>query len=130
MTNEKQIKYSHMKQLKYTFFVLFFITISCEEIIMEQDISNENVQLLAPSNNAVLAVGAGSFNWDIVKGADKYKLQIATPNFAAANQVVVDTLITNTNFSKNLTAKTYQWRVKAINSAYETAYSVHDFTVE
>lgn len=119
-----------MKQLKYTFFVLFFITISCEEIIMEQDISNENVQLLAPSNNAVLAVGAGSFNWDIVKGADKYKLQIATPNFAAANQVVVDTLITNTNFSKNLTAKTYQWRVKAINSAYETAYSVHDFTVE
>lgn len=119
-----------MIQFKYTLFVLFFITISCEEIIMEQDISNEKVQLLAPSNNAVLKAGAGSFNWDVVKGADKYRLQLAIPNFAAANQVVVDTLITNTIFIKNLTVNTYQWRVKANNSAYETAYSVRDLTVE
>ena len=119
-----------MIQLRYTFFVLILFAISCEEIIMEQDISNEKVLLLAPSNNAILTAGTGSFNWDAVKGADKYRLQIAIPNFTAANQMVLDTLISNTNFSKNLTVNTYQWRVKAINSAYETAYSVHDFTVK
>lgn len=119
--------------MKNSFIILIIIIsfLSCEEIINEQNISEEIIELLAPSENAVLSQGVHiSFNWEAINGALDYKLQIANPSFNAANQILLDTLIKRTDFKvDSLFASNYEWRVKGVNSAYETIYSTNGFAV-
>jgi len=115
-----------------SFLLLFFLITSCEEIINEENISNDTLQLLAPTNDAVLATKQKiAFNWEELEGADNYQLQIATPDFVSATQIILDTLISRTDYMvDSLATKPYEWRVKGLNSAYETGYSTNVFTVE
>ncbi|RZN80599.1 MAG: hypothetical protein EVB11_11480 [Winogradskyella sp.] len=116
---------------KYIVLLLFTISImSCEDIIETEDISQEQVTILAPTNNAILNLSQIRFTWQSVADADNYKLQIATPNFIEAIQILEDTLVATTEFDKNLDTGNYEWRVKALNSAYETTYTSQNFTVE
>ena len=103
---------------------------SCEEIILEDNISNAIVEVLAPADNSVLNITNVTFTWEPIEYADAYHLQVAVPNFATALQIVEDTLISQTNFSKTLVPEQYEWRVKAINSAYETVYTTQSFRIE
>ncbi len=121
-----------MTQHFFRFFILLFLISSCEEIVNEENISNDTVQLLAPSNDAVLATKQKiTFNWEALGGTSSYKLQIATPNFISATQIQLDTLVSRTDFTiDSLVAKSYEWRVKGLNSAYETVYSVNAFVVK
>jgi hypothetical protein len=104
--------------------------LSCEEIINEVDITKDSVELLAPANSVTLTVGDIAFIWQDVPDATNYKLQIAQSNFSNATQIVMDTLIQRTGFSiDSLTTGHYEWRVKALNSAYETVYTTNGFVV-
>lgn len=103
---------------------------SCDEIIYVTDISEESVQIIAPSNGVSISAGNINFNWEIIDEATEYQLQIATPNFEQASQIVEEQLTTTTSFDVELVANEYEWRVRAINSAYETAYTTHSLTVE
>ena len=120
-----------MKVLKYLYIVsaIVIFTISCDDIIFEEDISESNLIILAPTNNASIVSGNISFNWETVTNADKYQIQIATPNFADAIQIVLDSTISNTSFTKQLLANSYEWRVRAVNSAFETSYFTNTLTV-
>ena len=109
---------------KFLFYLLFLTFISCEEIIMEKDISKNEVVLIAPTYNAQFYSTGVSFTWDIVADATEYQLQIATPNFANPLQIVLDTTIKETNFTQQLPIGNYEWRVRAKNSAYSTNYSL------
>lgn len=117
-----------MRYLKLLLVVCLLV--SCEEIIEVVDISNENVVVLAPTDTAILAITDINFSWEAVEDAEQYNLQIATPNFESANQIVLDTTITTTNFNQNLELGNYEWRVRAENSDYQTAYSIQSFTIE
>ena len=103
---------------------------SCEEIILEDNISSAIVEVLAPADNSVLNITNVTFTWEPIEYADAYHLQVAVPNFATALQIVEDTLISQTNFSKTLVPEQYEWRVKALNSAYETIYTIQSFRIE
>ena len=103
---------------------------TCEEIIEVEDISNNAVTILAPTDTAVLNITDVNFSWLAVEDAEQYKLQVATPNFEMANQIVLDTTITTTNFSEVLEFGSYKWRVRAENSGYETVYTSQSFTIE
>lgn len=109
---------------------------ACEDIFEVTDISNEQVQLLAPTNESVVTDSIVNFNWNGIEEADAYLVQIATPNFEAASQIVLDTVITidstfvGSRISKQLSDDTYQWRVQAQNSAFSTEFSTNGFTVE
>ncbi len=120
-----------MKVLKYLYIVsaIVIFTISCDDIIFEEDISESNLIILAPTNNASIVSGNISFNWETVSNADKYQIQIATPNFADAIQIVLDSTISKTSFTKQLLTNNYEWRVKAVNSAFETSYFTNTLTV-
>ncbi|GAB4160265.1 MAG: hypothetical protein Tsb0033_15940 [Winogradskyella sp.] len=107
-----------------------FLLISCEEIIEVVDISNDNVVVLAPTDTSTLTITDINFSWEAIEDAEQYKLQIATPNFESANQIVLDTTITTTNFNQNLELGNYEWRVRAENSDYQTAFSIQSFTIE
>lgn len=117
-----------MRYLKLLF--VTFLLISCEEIIEVVDISDKSVVVLAPTDTATLAITDINFSWEAVEDAEHYKLQIATPNFESANQIVLDTTITTTSFNQALELGNYEWRVRAENSDYQTAYSTQSFTIE
>lgn len=111
---------------KYFMILVYFtmaqLQFSCGEIIFEHDISDSYVNVLAPTNNTTLTTGNISFNWETVSDADKYQIQIATPNFANAKQIVLDSLTENASYVLQLLPNNYEWRVRAVNSAFETAY--------
>ena len=95
---------------------------SCEEILLEKDISQKVEVLIAPVNNAKFFSTGVTFTWEIVPDATKYQLQIAKPNFANPMQIVLDTMVTTTSFTQQLPIGDYEWRVRAVNSAYSTNY--------
>ncbi|MDG5490654.1 hypothetical protein [Psychroserpens sp. SPM9] len=103
---------------------------SCEEIIAVEDISNETVSIMAPTNNATISITSINFSWQPIEFADQYQLQIATPDFESTQQIVADTIISTSSFTKALEANSYQWRVKAINFAYETQFTTQNLIVE
>ncbi|WP_052466931.1 hypothetical protein [Psychroserpens damuponensis] len=103
---------------------------NCEDIIGVDDISEESIVLLAPTDNTTLQTGLINFSWQELNFGETYHLQIATPNFEMPQQIVEDTLIMNTNVFIMLPANTYQWQVKSINSAYETQFTTQNLTVE
>ncbi len=101
---------------------------NCEAIFVE-DVSNETVILLAPINDAQITSGNIQFNWQEIENVIEYKIQIAKPNFAAAGQILLDSITTSTVISKDLEVGDYQWRVSASNSGYTTNYSISSFKV-
>ncbi|MCD2260795.1 hypothetical protein [Psychroserpens luteolus] len=115
--------------------VLFFLVLictfsACDDIIEVEDISQDTITVLAPTSNSTLAVGNVIFSWNDVQYAESYRLQLATPNFENASQILLDSTVTSTNFSKLLELGNYEWRVRAENSGFQTAYSTQNFTVE
>lgn len=107
-----------------------FLCFTCSEIYEIQDISEDHVKLLAPTQDAVIDKTALTFTWSPLEDAEEYHLQIAQPSFSAALQIVEDTLVSTTNYSTTLDASNYQWRVRAENSGYNTGYTIQDFTIE
>ena len=103
---------------------------SCDEIIYVPDISEEIVQIIAPTNAVSVSAGNVNFNWQIVDEATEYQLQIATPNFAQAPEIGEERLTTRTSFDVELVANEYEWGVRAINAAYETVYTTPSLIVE
>jgi len=118
-----------MKNIISYIIVICFL-LSCDDILNVEDISNESVQLLAPTNEATLNNGNLTFTWNPIEGAETYHLQIAQPTFDEALQIVRDTLIDNTNFKDSLGLNTYQWRVRAENTSYSTQYTTNTLTIE
>ncbi|TXD83448.1 fibronectin type III domain-containing protein [Subsaximicrobium wynnwilliamsii] len=99
---------------------------------INDDISSDQVQLLAPAEGlSFTETEIINFSWEALPGANGYTIQIASPNFESAIEIVEDVNLTATSFSvSNLDANTYEWRVRAKNSEYQTAYTTQTFTVE
>jgi uncharacterized protein YegP (UPF0339 family) len=114
---------------KYLLILLILCFASCEEILLVPDISKEEVVLVSPGNNVTLSSSGVTLSWNPVENADKYQLQIATPGFEAPLQIVVDTIVTKNSFTQQLNIGKYEWRVKAVNSGYETAYATRSFEI-
>lgn len=113
-----------------------FLISSCEELLEVPDISGEQVQILAPTGGTVVNQNFVNFTWNEVLYADAYLVQVAVPDFKNASQIVLDTIIVQdstfmgTKAFKLLKNGVYQWQVKAVNSGYETPFSVSAFIVE
>ena len=116
------------KLIGYILIICTFFT--CEELLDVENISNKKVQLLAPTDSTVTTTNKLTFTWNPIEGADNYHLQIAQPSFEQAFQIVRDTLVDNTSFRDSLHVNTYQWRVRAENSAYSSEYTTNTLIVE
>lgn len=117
--------------MKKIFFSIVILSIfSCEEIVEIEDISGERLRLLAPTDNSILDTTAVHFYWEpIPEDSVYYQIQIATPTFDNAVQIVLDSMLIPNELSATLDEKPYEWRVRAINSGYETAYSTNSFVI-
>jgi uncharacterized protein YegP (UPF0339 family) len=97
---------------------LSILTFSCEDIL-EEDISNDTVQIISPTKDALVESNVVNFKWNSLKGADKYRIQI----YEYDQVLILDSLTTKTNLTLPLEAGSYIWRVRAENYAYESTYS-------
>ena len=120
-----------MKNCKYFIWLIAVLVMvsGCEEIISEEDISTESIELLAPLNNTVVSTSNVNFNWTALQDSLSYRVQVAMPSFSEAQQLVIDSVVTNTGISKTLSDGNYQWRVQGFNSAYETPFTTAGFEV-
>lgn len=120
-----------MNKSLYSLFFLcsFIICASCDAILFEEDISKAKIVLVAPSDQAEFFTTGVTFSWEKVPEATTYQLQIAKPDFFNPTQLVLDTIIKTTSFIKQLPLASYEWRVKALNTSYSTAYVSRKFTV-
>ncbi len=116
--------------------ILFVGLASCEDILEVPDISDQTVMILAPIEGSVLEDNAVNFNWEPVGEATGYQIQIATPNFGNATQLVLDSIMevdtlgyVTTRMGQSLFNGNYEWRIRAFNSDYETPYTVNAFQV-
>lgn len=120
----------YFKRIKTLAIIATILLYGCSDIVRVEDITDETVNILAPTNNAILNSIDVTFNWGSIEEADEYNIQIANPTFEEALQIVTDSTLTATSFSKTLEIGSYEWRVKAVNSAYETDYTTQSFTIE
>ncbi|MEX0290065.1 MAG: hypothetical protein AB3N14_13225 [Flavobacteriaceae bacterium] len=123
--------------VKFGSYLLIFATaVCCEDILEVPDISKETVTLLAPKNNTTVEDSQVTLSWTEVAEADAYLVQLATPNFENASQLLLDSLVVvDSTFvaprvTKTLDNNMYEWRVRAANSGYQTEYSSGNFSVE
>lgn len=113
---------------KMLLLITVLLLINCEAIFVE-DISDQSLELLAPSNNAEVTSGIVKFHWTNITDADNFLIQIATPSFKNASQIILDSITADTTIATSLEVGEYQWRVKAENSEYSTDFSTNNFTV-
>ncbi|MBF4494679.1 hypothetical protein IR010_19220 [Flavobacterium sp. MR2016-29] len=103
---------------KLILIALAILTYSCEDIL-EEDISDDTVQIISPINNAVIESNVASFKWNTLKGADKYRIQV----YESDQVLILDSLTTKTSITLPLSSGKYVWRVRGENYAYESVYS-------
>ena len=109
--------------------MLLLLVFSCEEILLEDDITDETVNLVAPVDDAEFYSTGITFTWDPIANGTQYRIQIARPNFTAPLQIITDNVVDTTSFTTQLNVGDYEWRIKAVNSGYQTAYSTRAFKV-
>lgn len=120
-----------MKRTTGIFLSLFILSMfSCEEILFEKDISTAQLEILAPRNNSLIKASTIFFSWTKVEGATTYEVQLATPNFESAQQIIFNSIVEEISYSDDLLPGDYEWRVRAVNSGYSTAFASALFTVE
>lgn len=92
---------------------------NCEDIL-EEDISDDIVFTIYPTEDLIIESNVVNFQWNDLEGADDYRLQI----FNTSQVKLVDTLIARTQITIPLSEGNYQWRVRGENSAYQSTYSL------
>ncbi len=116
--------------MKKTIKLLALLTVtifySCDDIL-EEDITDDSIQILSPVEGTVVVGNNVQFLWQTLDGADDYRVQVL-----GANQIIIiDSLVSVNQLDYNLNVGNYQWRVKGENFAYETEYTFPiNFSVE
>ncbi|QTE21139.1 hypothetical protein [Polaribacter cellanae] len=113
---------------KLLFVCIIFSVLSCEALFVD-DITQDAVIILAPKNNSQLESGKITFHWEKLSDTLSYQIQIATPNFENAKQILLDSLTKKNTISKELSTGEYQWRVKASNTNFSTTYTTANLTI-
>lgn len=102
---------------KIIFIALAILTYSCDDIL-EEDISDDTVQIISPTEDAIIESNVVDFKWASLEGADKYRIQIYEDQI-----LLLDSLTSKTNITLPLETGSYSWSVRGENYAYESLYS-------
>lgn len=105
---------------KIMLLLLATIAFSCDDVL-EDNIADDTVQIISPVNGAHIESNVVNFQWNSLKGADKYRVQVYGDN----QVMILDSLVNNqTNLTYALAEGNYQWRIRGENFAYQSIYSI------
>lgn len=105
-----------------------FLAIGCRDIF-EKDISEKEVELLAPADSVETTYNTLTFVWEERDGASGYRLVVVSPSFDRTELYVLDTLVAGHRYTCTLEPGKYEWGVRPENSAYEGIYNRRVLTV-
>lgn len=113
------------KQINISIAVIAILFYSSCEDIFEEDITNDQITIISPVNDAVIEGNTVQFLWNTAEGVSQYTVQVYDGSF-----LVLDTLVESPPFTNVFSSNDYQWRIKGENDAYETPYTFPtNFTV-
>ncbi len=96
------------------------IFMACDDII-EEDISDEMITIIAPKEDAVIIGNSIQFRWNTIEGAEEYRIQITTQE---EQVLLLDSLVVLPVFDFTLNSGDYQWRVRGENFGYQSPFSM------
>jgi hypothetical protein len=96
---------------------LLFI-FACDDVL-EVDISEKLISIIAPVEGTTIEGNAVQFRWNELDGADDYRVQILTDN----EVILLDSLVAENIFNYQMNPGAYSWRVRAENFAYTSSFS-------
>jgi len=106
------------KYLSYSIFMVLTCFQSCDDVL-EEDITDSQVIIIAPIDEAAIEGNSVQFRWNVLDGADEYRLQVTGEN----QFLVLDSLITGTILNYQIDPGEYQWRIRGENFAYVSPYT-------
>lgn len=101
----------------------------CEDLFVE-DITQENIQLLAPADSLRTAHFTHNFWWTALEGASQYKLEVVLGTFEFSERLVLDSTLSLNSFEYSLLPGNYQWRVQGVNSNYNSSFSTFNLFID
>jgi hypothetical protein len=102
---------------------------------LETNISGDAVRVVAPTAGSEVTEGSVPFVWDVLDGADRYRMTIVNPSFENAGVAVMDTVVYSDSLALSLTLRkklqqgSYEWSLQAFNQAYQSVRSVYGLVV-
>ncbi|WP_286863339.1 MULTISPECIES: hypothetical protein [Sphingobacterium] len=117
-----------MKRFLAVFFLFSGCFVACSEFI-EYPLEKKSVNLIAPMDSLSTQDEVVSFFWERHEDADKYRLQVATPNFEAIQKIVIDTVTTVDHLNLTVKPGNYTWRVRPENSGSVGLFNSRQLTI-
>ena len=111
--------------------VYFFIMLSlsmCKDVF-EDDISNDTIYLYTPYDSMKTNSITIDFWWEEVEGATSYNLQVVSPDFTFPRKLLIDTNLNTNYFVHVFYPDTFECRVYAYNSSYNTVATYAYFII-
>ncbi|MCD4664836.1 MAG: hypothetical protein K8R68_06150, partial [Bacteroidales bacterium] len=90
-----------MKTRIISILLILLTFMACKDII-EDDLTRQSVNLLAPPDAFHTTISTHSFWWDVVEGSEGYNLQIVSPSFDYIERLFLDTNITFNRYDYSL----------------------------
>lgn len=95
-------------------------------VINNNDFYKNAVILLSPVDNSISKDTTQVFTWQPVTGAVAYGFQIIDNN----NMVLIDSKVTEPQFTYDFKQGTYTWKVRADNDIVTTGYSARTISID
>lgn len=93
-------------------------------VIHESEIGNQKLVLSSPGNNYLTNQAAVPLKWEVLFGADQYRLQIDTENFADETKLVYNQTMAADNYTFSFPKNAaFKWRVRAENVKGQSKWS-------
>lgn len=93
------------------------------------DISNETVEILSPINHLKDSIQNKTFWWKELNGANRYQVQIVSPNFDSIVTKIHDITDSSTSLDLTLLPGEYQWRIRGINDDFKSEWNTYNLEV-
>ncbi len=117
-----------MKRFLAVFFLFSGCFVACSEFI-EYPLEKKSVNLIAPMDSLSTQDEVVSFFWERHEDADKYRLQVATPNFDAIQKIVIDTVTAVDHLNLTVKPGSYTWRVRPENAGSVGLFTSRQLTI-
>ena len=108
--------------------LILFLVMGCRDVF-EKDISEKEVELIAPADSVETTHATLTFVWEERDCATGYRLVVVSPSFDRIELYVLDTLVEGNQYTYTLEPGRYEWGVRPENSAYEGIYRWRVLTV-
>ena len=108
--------------------LILFLVMGCRDVF-EKDISEKEVELIAPADSVETTHATLTFVCEERDGATGYRLVVVSPSFDRIELYVLDTLVEGNQYTYTLEPGRYEWGVRPENSAYEGIYRWRVLTV-